>query len=189
MTSVNYYHFRFFYFSNLNIEISNNGIKYSHILTKTIKKNLDKTYIIISLYIPNHQNLLIVDTVNENIYHLEINGFNFCLKKEKGDYRNFNIINLDKHILNIEWVNLPEKIKNFLNNTNDICNLSLSGSRFNIYYNLFKLFEKILPGYRYHSPFSIISQGPMINFTKEDFKKINIGLDPEGYCVTLTYLY
>ena len=71
----------------------------------------------------------------------------------------------------------------------NIYNLSLTNSRFNIYYNLFKLFEKILPDYRYHSPFSIISQGPMIKFTNQDFKDMKEGLDPGGYCVTLTYLY
>jgi uncharacterized protein (UPF0335 family) len=179
-----------YYFSNLYIIInSNNTLTYSSILIDTIEKckKQNKQYCIIHLLIPNHQNLLIVNTQSLDIYHLEINGFGFCLEKQANDVAGEVKYVRDDHLLIRDWGDFNtfnQYIRDFLSNNNDNSRLAYTNSRFNIYYNLFRLFEEILPKYKYYSPFSIITQKSLVKVY--EYKQ---GFDPEGYCVTLTFMY
>ena len=68
------------YMSEISIIITNEIIEYNQILFDTIK-NCKKKYCIINLLIPGHQNLLIIDTINYNIYHFEPNSYSFYFNK------------------------------------------------------------------------------------------------------------
>jgi hypothetical protein len=172
-----------YFITDYYIELSNDKIEYSYLIFDIIK-NSDKRYFFISLGLPGHANILIIDKNEKNIFHFEPNGFYFYL---------------ENNILLQNWLekdNLKATIMQFINITSlkkkeNSTGTSLDESIMDSYfyeYKLLLLFHKFDSEYKYFSAYSVIrpDNNMLIPFTGRSM--IN-GVDPGGYCKTLTYFY
>uniref|UniRef100_A0A6C0EBZ6 Uncharacterized protein n=1 Tax=viral metagenome TaxID=1070528 RepID=A0A6C0EBZ6_9ZZZZ len=174
---------RCYFITDNYIKLSNDKIEYSYLIFDIIKNQSDKRYFFIKLILPGHANILIIDRDGKNIFHFEPNSFNFYL---------------EDNILLKNWLidgNLEETIKLFINSTSlekkkKSTGTALDESIMDSYfyeYKLLLLFHKFDPKYKYFSAYSVIRPDNMlIPFTS---KSMIDGVDPGGYCKTLTYFY